>query len=72
VIGNAGTDPNLGGSLGVANEIDFRNKRADNVVSILAQSHVNPAPKMGTYTVAEAALDLGQSASHAARSTRRS
>lgn len=40
VIGNTGTQS--AGALGIANEIDFRNHRDNNVVSVLASEHTTP------------------------------
>jgi hypothetical protein len=64
VVGNNGTVET--GALGVANEIDFRNKRFDNIVSVLADVHANP-PVGGpgnTYTLAQAAQFMTNTASH--------
>ncbi len=46
VIGDSGT--NAQGALGIANEIDFRNKREQNIVSVVANNHFLFPPTSST------------------------
>ncbi|MCB9844853.1 MAG: pre-peptidase C-terminal domain-containing protein [Phycisphaeraceae bacterium] len=60
VIGDTGT--NEQGALGIADEIDFRNKRAANTVSIVGRQH-NP-PVNPVYTLPQVANMLATTAAH--------